>query len=168
MPTDPDITLQVALLGQQVNNSVKIFDKFDAAVDKLTGLTIAIQSTLQSHDVQIQRNAERVVELANTVYMSRKSTENKMHELEKTLVEKLNASTEKSVSDRADITTGIQEIKQAGLDQHNEIVDKLGKHDKRLSNLEKWMWILVGGGMVLAFLLRDFNMAHVIAQLGSL
>lgn len=157
MPADPDINVQVALLGQQVNNSVKIFDKFDAAVDKLTGLTLAIQSTLQNHDAQIQRNAERTVELANTVFTSRKALDDKMHDLEKTLLDKIDSTAE-----------GVADLKTDGQNQHNELVDKLGKHDKRLSNLERWMWILVGGGIVVAIIFRDFNLAHIFSQLGSL
>jgi hypothetical protein len=48
----------------------------------------------------------------------------------------------------------IEELKSEGNAQHQEMAN-------RMSRIEKWMWILVGGGVVLGVLVQNMNFGNL-------
>jgi len=55
------------------------------------------------------------------------------------------------------IASDIKEIKVDQKEQHDALMKHFVSIEERLSNLEKWRWMVVGGAMVIGFLLSNVN-----------
>jgi DNA repair exonuclease SbcCD ATPase subunit len=55
------------------------------------------------------------------------------------------------------IASDIKEIKVDQKEQHNALMKHFVSIEERLSNLEKWRWMVVGGAMVIGFLLSNVS-----------
>lgn len=53
------------------------------------------------------------------------------------------------------IALDIKEIKVEQKEQHDALMKHFVRIEERLSNLEKWRWMVVGGAMVVGFLLSN-------------
>ena len=70
----------------------------------------------------------------------------------KELLDQIN--TLKSNTDSSDTLKKIDELKADGTTQHKEMSD-------RMTRLERWMWILLGAGLVLGFILQNINLSNL-------
>lgn len=52
--------------------------------------------------------------------------------------------------------TDLKEFRQDSKEQHKQMMDKLSDLDKRLTIIERWRWMIVGGSIVLGFLASHF------------
>jgi len=55
------------------------------------------------------------------------------------------------------IASDIKELKVDQKEQHNALMKHFVSIEERLSNLEKWRWMVVGGAMVIGFLLSNVS-----------
>jgi hypothetical protein len=55
------------------------------------------------------------------------------------------------------IASDIKEIKVEQKEQHDALMKHFVNIEERLTNLEKWRWMVVGGAMVLGFLLSNIS-----------
>ena len=55
------------------------------------------------------------------------------------------------------IASDIKEIKVDQKEQHDALMKHFVSIEERLSNLEKWRWMVVGGAMVIGFLLSNVS-----------
>ena len=55
------------------------------------------------------------------------------------------------------IASDIKEIKVDQKEQHDALMKHFVSIEERLSNLEKWRWMVVGGAMVMGFLLSNVS-----------
>lgn len=60
------------------------------------------------------------------------------------------------------IATDIKELRVEQKEQHDALMKHFVSIEERLTNLEKWRWMVVGGAIVVGFLL-----SHVAALVGS-
>ena len=60
------------------------------------------------------------------------------------------------------IASDIKELKVEQKEQHDALMKHFVSIEERLTNLEKWRWMVVGGAIVVGFLL-----SHVAALVGS-
>ena len=54
------------------------------------------------------------------------------------------------------IAADVREIKKEGREQHNLLMQKMDHLDDRLSVVEKWRWMIVGGAAVLGYIIAQF------------
>lgn len=60
------------------------------------------------------------------------------------------------------IAADIKELRVEQKEQHDALMKHFVSIEERLTNLEKWRWMVVGGAIVIGFLL-----SHVAALVGS-
>jgi hypothetical protein len=54
------------------------------------------------------------------------------------------------------IAKDIKEIRQENKDQHNILMAKMESMDKRLGIVERWRWMVVGGALVVGWLVSKY------------
>lgn len=54
------------------------------------------------------------------------------------------------------IATDIRELRVEQKEQHDALMKHFIRIEERLSSLEKWRWMVVGGSVVVGFLLSNF------------
>ena len=130
------------LLKRELEGQTKIHDRLDVAIDKLTDVSNSIHRMLAVHEEKIARQEEAIVEAEQQIEIRRGELMVKIDEL------------------HSRITTNTKEIMNAAAEQHaqqNKEIQKLHNEiNLRIGVLEKWRHVLIGGSIVIGFLLHKF------------
>ena len=137
-----ELETKVEILRRDLDNQKRIYDRLDVAIEKLTDVSNSIHRMLAVHEEKIARQEEKMIQ---------------------TEIERDIRGTE--LSKRIDerhirLSDTVKEI----IDQHQEHHKDLNKRIECISNsitsrvgvLEKWRHIIIGGAIVVGFILNKF------------
>ena len=137
-----ELETEVRLLKRELEEQTKIHDRLDVAIEKLTDVSNSINRMLAVHEEKIARQEEAIVEAEQQIEIRRGELMLKIDEL------------------HSRITTNTKEIMTAAAEQHaqqNKEIQKLHNEiNLRIGVLEKWRHVLIGGSIVIGFLLHKF------------
>ena len=128
-----DLSTEVELLKREVGNMNVIHGRLDTAIEKLTEVSNCINRMLAVHEERLSQQEES------------------QHRAEQEFTADI-----KELHSR--ITTNAKEIMGAATLQHKEHTEVIQKLRDDLQNrvgvLEKWRWIIIGGSIVLGFVIQ--------------
>ena len=137
-----ELETEVRLLKKELEDQAKIHDRLDIAIEKLTDVSNSINRMLAVHEEKIARQEEALYDAEQQIEVRRSELLAKIDEL------------------HSRITTNTKEImtaaQQAHIEQNKEIQKIQREIEQRVGVLEKWRHVLVGGSIVVGFLLHKF------------
>ena len=134
-----DIKVQLESLRKDIENSTSIQSRLDTAIDKLTDVSTSIKSMLAVHEEKIQRQ-EQVDDI---------------------LFDKLKARQDEITHIQKDLTDSIELSEKRLLCEIKTIRNDIGD---RVSMLEKWKWLILGGSVVVGWILSK-NFTYIVSML---
>ena len=137
-----ELETKVKLLEKEIHDRKGVFQRLDIAIEKLTDVSNCINRMLAVHEEKIARQEESIFEAEGLIETRRIELTVKIDEL------------------HSRITTNTKEIMTAATAQHKEHTDDIQKLRNdltaRVGVLEKWRWLIIGGSIVVGFLLHKF------------
>ena len=137
-----ELETEVKLLKKEVQDQAKIHDRLDIAIEKLTDVSNSIHRMLAVHEEKIARQEEAIFEAEQKIEVRRSELLIKIDEL------------------HSRVTTNTKEIMTAASAQHerqNKEIQKMRDElISRVGVLEKWRHVLIGGSIVIGFMLHKF------------
>ena len=130
-----DLETEVKLLKKELDDQKKIHDRLDIAIEKLTDVSNSIHRMLAVHEEKISRQEEEI----ETRRVEVSSQLSELHSRVTTNTKEIMAA---AASQHAEQNREIQKIR-------DELADRVGV-------LEKWRHVLIGGSIVVGFLLHKF------------
>ena len=128
-----DLNTEVQLLKKEVSDMKMIYSRLDKAIEKISDVSNSINRMLAVHEEKISQQEEAQIR-------SEQDTNNDIKEL------------------HSRISTNTRELMNLMSEQHKEQTDKMTKLEIELQGrvgvLEKWRWIIIGGSIVLGFLIQ--------------
>lgn len=142
----------VSSLQQNMAKFGSLVDRLDITIDKLTEVSTSVSQLLAVHESKLTAQEEYTRHITDLVERRRVDTDDKI----KAIGDRIIAG-EKDIQNKLDnqYDALLEEIKAARKDsagEHKELVDRIGK-------IEKWSWIVIGGAVVVGFMLRQINFA---------
>jgi DNA repair ATPase RecN len=134
-----DIKVQIEGLKKDVENVHNINNRLDTAIDKLTDVSTSIKSMLAVHEEKLQRQEQIDEVIFDKIRERGNEIDNVYRDLQKEI-----AGVEKRL---------LVEIKSLKLDIGN-----------RVSMLEKYKWLILGGSVVVAWVLSS-NFKYIIEMM---
>ena len=138
----PELETKVKLLEKEIHDRKGVFQRLDIAIEKLTDVSNCINRMLAVHEEKITRQEEAIFEAEGLIETRRIELTVKIDDL------------------HSRITTNTKEIMSAATQQHKEHTDDIQKLRNDLTTrvgvLEKWRWLIIGGSIVVGFLLHKF------------
>ena len=135
-----DLETEVELLKSKVSDMEKLHVRLDDAIGKLTELSSCINKMLAVHEEKLANQEEAVFAAEELIEQRRTEFSNEIKEL------------------HSRITTNTKEIMSIASKQHKEHSEAIQKlHtdiNKRVGVLEKWRHVLIGGSIVIGFVLH--------------
>ena len=135
-----ELETEVALLKSKVSDMEKLHVRLDDAIGKLTELSSCINKMLAVHEEKLANQEEAVFAAEELIEQRRTEFSNEIKEL------------------HSRITTNTKEIMSIASKQHKEHSEAIQKlHtdiNKRVGVLEKWRHVLIGGSIVIGFVLH--------------
>ena len=137
-----ELETEVKLLKKELQDQAKIHDRLDIAIEKLTDVSNSIHRMLAVHEEKIARQEEAIFEAEQKIEVRRNELLVKIDEL------------------HSRVTTNTKEIMTAASAQHttqNKEIQKMRDElISRVGVLEKWRHVLIGGSIVIGFMLHKF------------
>ena len=137
-----ELETEVQLLKRDIEDVKSIHGRLDVAIDKLTDVSNSIHRMLAVHEEKLARQEESSVELEQQIEKRRSEVLTKIDDL------------------HSRITTNTKEIMINAAAQHAEQNKEIQKIREDLSGrigvMEKWRHVLIGGSIVVGFLLHKF------------
>ena len=127
----------VAVLKEQNQTSETIHGRLDSAIDKLTDIQSGVKSMLAVHEERLVRAEESDAELTDIMEQRNRLWQDDLKELHGRITStsrdfvEINNEHEKVVIKKVD-------------DMQQYFILEAQKFDKRLSELERWKWIIIG------------------------
>ena len=138
----PELETKVKLLEKEIHDRKGVFQRLDIAIEKLTDVSNCINRMLAVHEEKIARQEEAIFEAEQKIEVRRSELLIKIDEL------------------HSRVTTNTKEIMTAASAQHQqqnkEIQRMRDELISRVGVLEKWRHVLIGGSIVVGFMLHKF------------
>ena len=137
-----ELETKVKLLEKEMHDRKGVFQRLDIAIEKLTDVSNSINRMLAVHEEKIARQEDAILDAEELIETRRIELTVKIDEL------------------HSRITTNTKEIMSAATAQHKEHTKEIQKLRNdltaRVGVLEKWRWLIIGGSIVVGFLLHKF------------
>ena len=137
-----ELETQVQLIKRDIEDIKSIHGRLDIAIDKLTDVSNSIHRMLAVHEEKLARQEEASYELEKQIETRRSEMLDKIDDL------------------HSRITNNTKEIMLAAREQYesqNKEIQKIRDEiTARVGVLEKWRHVLIGGSIVIGFLLHKF------------
>lgn len=153
----PDITQLVENVNHLQKDMAQVgvlVDRLDVTIEKLTEVSSTVSQLLavQGNRLEFQEKVQE--KLQELVEKRRQETENYVKDLY-TKIDTVERELESDMEQNKDkVLAKIEQLRSEGHEQHKEM-------EKRLSRLEKWMWTVVGGGVVIGFIISRIPWATI-------
>ena len=137
-----ELETEVKLLKKELHDQKKIHDRLDIAIEKLTDVSNSIHRMLAVHEEKLTRQEESIFQAEEQIEVRRTEVLQQITEL------------------HSRITTNTKDIMAAAAQQHaqqNKEIQRIRDElVSRVGVLEKWRHVLIGGSIVIGFLLHKF------------
>ena len=137
-----ELETEVKLLKRDIEDTKVIHGRLDIAIDKLTDVSNSIHRMLAVHEEKLARQEEASLDLEKQIEKRREELLSKIDDL------------------HSRVTTNTKEIMVSAKEQHesqNKEIQKIREElTDRIGVMEKWRHVLIGGSIVVGFLLHKF------------
>ena len=137
-----ELETEVQLIKRDIEDVKSIHGRLDVAIDKLTDVSNCINRMLAVHEEKLSRQEEASYDLEKQIESRRSELLDKIDDL------------------HSRITTNTKEIMISAREQHeaqNKEIQKIREElSGRIGVMEKWRHVLIGGSIVVGFLLHKF------------
>lgn len=148
----------VSNLQQDMAQVGSLVDRLDVTIEKLTEVSSTVSQLLavQGNRLEFQEKVQE--KLQDLVEKRRTETEGYVKDLH-IKIDTVEKDLKGDIRDtHTDILEKIGEMQASGTKQHQDISDKMSE---RIARLEKWMWTIAGGAIVLWFILSQIDLSKV-------
>ena len=137
-----ELETEVQLIKRDIEDVKSIHGRLDVAIDKLPDVSNCINRMLAVHEEKLSRQEEASYDLEKQIESRRSELLDKIDDL------------------HSRITTNTKEIMISAREQHeaqNKEIQKIREDlSGRIGVMEKWRHVLIGGSIVVGFLLHKF------------
>ena len=138
---ETDIKVQLESLRKDIESVNSINNRLDTAIDKLTDVSTSIKSMLAVHEEKIQRQEQ----------------------IDEVIFNKLKERADEIDGVYRDLTRDLDQVEKRLCLEIKSLKNDIGG---RVGILEKWKWLIVGGSIVVGWVLSK-NFIHIINMMST-
>ncbi len=144
-----ELETEVKLIKNELNSQKKIYGRLDIAIEKLSDVSNSIHRMLAVHEEKLTRQEEAIFEAEQQIENRRTELTAKIDELHSRITTNTKDIIQLVSDQHLKCTADIQKI-------HDEIRTEVLAVNNRMGVLEKWRHVLIGGSIVVGFILHKF------------
>ena len=136
-----DIKVQLESLRKDIENVNSINNRLDTAIDKLTDVSTSIKSMLAVHEEKLQRQEQ----------------------IDEVIFSKIKERADEIDTVYRDLTRELDQVEKRLLVEIKSLRNDIGG---RVGMLEKWRWLILGGSIVVGWVLSK-NFIHIVNMMNG-
>lgn len=161
MPPLPQIDqrVEIELLKKDVSIMTSLFEKFDKTIDKMQEIASSLSRMVSLQEQRLENQEETTKELQSVLEMRRLEHNNDIKELHSRITTVNRELSDKIEETEKIILQELQEIRKEIKEAHTVKEDK--QHSpllKRLESIESWKYMMMGGIVVITWVLAKADM----------
>ena len=137
-----ELETKVEILRRDLDNQKRIYDRLDVAIEKLTDVSNSIHRMLAVHEEKIARQEEKMIQTEIERDVRGTELSKRIDELHIRLADTVKEIIDQHLEHHKDLNKRIEHISDS-------ITSRVGV-------LEKWRHIIIGGAIVIGFILNKF------------
>lgn len=149
-----DIETELLLLKNDVSRITTFSEKLDAAIERMGDVSNNIARMLAVHEERLNKQDSLDEELYALIEKRRKEMQDDIKELHSriTTVSRELSSDMSEVEQRlmTAMTYGMNDLKKCITEDQKKIMEERKDLEKRVAELERWRWIVLGGSITFA------------------
>ena len=150
MADEQQIKTEVELLKRDFEQLSTITGKLDIAIDKLSSVAGSLDRMIAVHENRLEYHDQIDKELFTLIEDRRKEAKQQYEQLHQRMGKMRDEFDSDLSSAMKEIMAEIKDLKERDMAHHKEM-------SERLSRLEKWRWMIMGGAVVLGFIAAKMN-----------
>lgn len=144
---------EVAILKSDVARITTLFEKLDTAIEKMGDVSNNIAKMLAVHEERLSKQDDIDEELFSLVEKRRQEIQGDIKELHSRITtvsrELSDDITETEHRLMTAMTYGTTDIKKCITEETKTITEQQVELEKRVTELERWKWLIMGGSVVM-------------------
>ena len=150
------VETQLAVIEQELDQSGAVVTRMERAIEKLTDVTADISKILAVHDQRLERGEKATADVFDLLEKRRQEMNDDIKELHSRITTTTRELSAEISEVQKCVITGIEDLKRELKEDQKYHNDKQSNLEKRIADLEKWRYMLVGAGIVGGYLLNKF------------
>lgn len=146
------IEAEIAVLKSDVSRMTSLFEKLDTAIERMGDVSNNIARMLAVHEERLNKQDDIDEELFTLVEKRKQELQGDIKELHsrittvsRELSDDINETEQRLMTA---MTYGMSDIKKCITDETKAITTQQTDIDKRVTELERWKWLIMGGSVV--------------------
>ena len=148
------LTADVSYLQQDMVKVSALVDRHDTIIDKLTEVSTSLSQLMAVHESKLTAQEIIMKQTTDLVEKRRVEVEDKVQQLHARISSGERELGAKIEDQYDDIMTEIKEMRAESIKQHDALGD-------RITAMEKWHWIVIGGAVVVGTVISQFNLSQL-------
>lgn len=144
---------QLAVLDRNISTQAELITKLDQNLEKLTDITANVNKILAVHDEKLSRHEKKQEDIFELIEERRAEMSDNIKELHSRITTVTRDIGAEINGMERRIMSGIDDLKKELKEDQKYHNDRQHELEKRISQLEKWRYMLVGAGIVGGFIL---------------
>jgi DNA repair exonuclease SbcCD ATPase subunit len=147
-----NVEAELAVLKSDVNRTTSLFEKLDTAIERMSDVSNNIARMLAVHEERLNKQDNTDEELFTLVEKRRQEIQGDIKELHsristvsRELSDDINETEQRIMTA---MTYGMADIKKCITEEIKVTNEYRNDLEKRISELERWKWLVVGGSIV--------------------
>lgn len=148
------LTADVTSLQKDMAQIGTLVDRLDITIEKLTEVSTTVSQLLAVQGNRLEFQEKAADKIQELIEKRRLEVEQITKEIN-SRIEKVERELQVDMEDNNNkVITEIKELRLESISQNKELNERIGR-------IEKWMWVLVGGGFVIGLILNNINVANI-------
>jgi DNA repair exonuclease SbcCD ATPase subunit len=151
---------EVAVLKSDVARMTSLFEKLDTAIEKMGDVSNSIARMLAVHEERLNKQDDIDEELFTLVEKRKQELQSDIKDLHsrittvsRELSDDINETEQRIMTA---MTYGTSEIKKCITDETKAITKQQAELENRVTELERWKWLIMGGSIALGAFAHEF------------
>jgi chromosome segregation ATPase len=132
------VEAEIVGLQKDVSSTKAVIEKLDVTIQKLTDVSSNVSRLLAVHETRLDSQEKAGHALTLLIEKTKQAMDSEL----------------KAVN--AHIGISERDLRKEIDEKNDEVMEQLAKVTTELKTLQKWMWLVSGGGAVVGFLLANF------------
>jgi DNA repair exonuclease SbcCD ATPase subunit len=156
MAAQPNAKLaaDVSYLQQDMVKVGALVDRHDTIIDKLTEVSTSLSQLMAVHESKLTAQELITKQTTDLVEKRRVEVEDKVQQLHARISSGERELGAKIEDQYDDIMTEIKEMRAESVKQHDALSD-------RITSMEKWHWLIIGGSIIVGVLISQVNLTQL-------
>jgi len=137
-----------------VDQMAMLVDRLDIAIEKMSEVSTSITQLLAVHDTKITTQERQLEEVFGLLDKRRDENELRSQTLHKRISDLREDMSRDNKEQHSEMLKEMKNISR----RMDETIDRL---DSRVTTLERWKWIMMGGAVVIGFLLARLELTFL-------